>query len=179
QISPHFLFNTNSTIVGLVSTDPPRARDLLVVFAEFARYSLRGATDTTLAEELENVDRYLTLQRSRFRERLRVHLDVAPVVLPVVLPFLAVQQLVDNAVRNGIERKQLGGTVTISARAQGPDCLITAADDGPGREDPDFRDVLCTIDDQLRDSFGERAALIVDFVPGTGTTISIRVPNRV
>ncbi|MGH3782401.1 MAG: histidine kinase, partial [Pseudonocardiaceae bacterium] len=39
QISPHFLFNTISTIVGLVSTDPPRARDLLVVFAEFARYS--------------------------------------------------------------------------------------------------------------------------------------------
>ena len=176
QISPHFLFNTISTIVGLVSTDPPRARDLLVVFAEFARYSLRGVTDTTLAEELENVDRYLTLQRSRFRERLRVHVDVAPVVLPVALPFLALQQLVDNAVRNGIERKQLGGTVTISARPHGPDCLITVADDGPGREAADVRDVLCTIDDQLRDSFGQRADLIVDFVPGAGTTISLRVP---
>jgi hypothetical protein len=177
QISPHFLFNTISTIVGLVSTDPSRARDLLVVFAEFARYSLRSATDTTLAEELENIDRYLTLQRSRFRERLRVHLDVAPVALPVVLPFLALQQLVDNAVRNGIERKQLGGTVTISARAQGPDCLLTVADDGPGREEADIRDILHTIDDQLRDSFGERAGLIVDFVPDIGTTISIRVPS--
>ena len=177
QISPHFLFNTISTIVGMVSTDPQRARDLLMVFAEFARYSLRSVPDTTLAEELENVDRYLTLQRSRFRERLQVQLDVAPVVLPVVLPFLALQQLVDNAVRNGIERKQLGGTVTISAHPAGPDCLITVADDGPGRQEADFRDILCTIDDQLRDSFGERARLIVDLVPGTGTTISVRVPS--
>jgi len=177
QISPHFLFNTISTIVGLVSTDPQRARDLLIVFAEFARYSLRSVTQTTLAEELENIDRYLTLQRSRFRERLAVQIDVAPVVLPVALPFLAVQQLVDNAVRNGIERKQLGGTVTISARAQGSDCLIVVADDGPGREDADLREVLRTIDDQLRDSFGERASLIADLVPGTGTTISIRVPS--
>ena len=114
RISPHFLFNTISTIVGIVSADPQRARDLLMVFTEFARYSLRSVPDTTLAEELENVDRYLTLQRSRFRERLQVQLDVAPVVLPVVLPFLALQQLVDNAVRNGIERKRLGGAVTIS-----------------------------------------------------------------
>ena len=177
QISPHFLFNTISTIVGLVSTDPSRARDLLIVFAEFTRYSLRSVAQTTLAEELENIERYLTLQRSRFRDRLGVQLEVAPAVLPVALPFLAVQQLVDNAVRNGIERKQLGGTVTISARVQGPDCLITVADDGPGRQDADLQDILGTIDDQLRDSFGERASLIADSVPGTGTTISIRVPS--
>jgi DNA ligase D-like protein (predicted ligase) len=177
QISPHFLFNTISTIVGLVSTDPPRARDLLIVFAEFARYSLRSVAETTLAEELENIDRYLTLQRSRFRDRLRVQLEVAPAVLPVVLPFLALQQLVDNAVRNGIERKQLGGTVTVAARLDGPDCLITVEDDGPGREDADVREILCTVDDQLRDRFGERYGLIADLVPGAGTTISIRVPS--
>jgi len=162
---------------GLVSTDPPRARDLLIVFAEFTRYSLRSVAQTTLAEELENIERYLPLQRSRFRGRLRVQLDGAPAALPVALPFLAVQQLVDNAVRNGIERKQLGGTVTISARLQGPDCLITVADDGPGIQDADLQDILGTIDDQLRDGFGERASLVADFVPGTGTTISIRVPS--
>ncbi|MFY9809280.1 MAG: non-homologous end-joining DNA ligase [Pseudonocardiaceae bacterium] len=177
QISPHFLFNTISTIVGLVSTDPSRARDLLIVFAEFARYSLRSVTKTTLAEEWENIERYLTLQQSRFRDRLRVQLDIAPAALPVVLPFLALQQLVDNAVRNGIERKQLGGTVTVSARVQGPDILITVADDGPGTQDADVRELLGTVDDQLRDSFGQRHGLIVDLIPGSGTTISLRVPN--
>jgi DNA ligase D-like protein (predicted ligase) len=179
QISSHFLHNTISTIVALVSTDPSRARDLLIVFAEFSRYSLRSATETTLVDELENIDRYLTLQRARFGERLQVHSHVVPKALPVVLPFLALQQLVDNAVRNGVERKQLGGTVTLSARFEGPDCLITVADDGPGKEDGDLLAVLRTIDDQLHDRFGERYGLVVDLVPGTGTTISIRVPGDV
>jgi two-component system LytT family sensor kinase len=179
QISPHFLNNTISTIVAFVSTDPSRARDLLIVFAEYARYSLRSATETTLAEELENIDRYLTLQRARFGERLQVRSRVATAALPVVLPFLALQQLVENAVRNGIERKQLGGTVGISARLDGADCLITVEDDGPGREDDDLLAALRTIDDQLHDRFGERYSLVVDLVPGTGTTISIRVPSGV
>jgi DNA ligase D-like protein (predicted ligase) len=176
QISPHFLHNTVSTIVALVTTDPARARDLLIVFAEFARYSLRPATETTLDDELENIERYLMLQRARFGERLRVQVHVVPGALPVVLPFLALQQLVENAVRNGIERQQLGGTVTLSARLTGSDCLITVADDGPGKEDADLLAVLGTIDDQLQDKFGERYGLVADLVPGTGTTISIRVP---
>ncbi|HEY6422253.1 MAG TPA: histidine kinase [Pseudonocardiaceae bacterium] len=177
QISPHFLNNTLSTIAAFVSTDPPRARDLLIVFAEFARYSLRSATETTLADELENIDRYLTLQRARFGERLRVQLRVEPEVLAVVLPSLAVQQLVDNAVCNGIERQQLGGTVSVSARLDGGECLIIVEDDGPGKEDADLRANLRTIDDQLHRRFGHRYGLIADTVPGTGTTISIRVPR--
>jgi DNA ligase D-like protein (predicted ligase) len=178
QISPHFLHNTISTIVALVSTDPSRARDLLIVFAEFARYSLRSTTETTLDEELENIERYLTLQRARFGERLQVQLHVAPDTLPVVLPFLALQQLVENAVRNGIERKQLGGTVTLSTRLDGPDCLIIVEDDGPGKEDADLLATLRTIDDQLHDRFGERYGLVADLVSGTGTTITLRVPSR-
>lgn len=177
QISAHFLHNTISTIVALVSTDPSRARDLLILFAEFARYSLRAATETTLAEELENIERYLTLQRARFGERLQVQFEVAPAVLAVVVPFLAVQQLVDNAVRNGIERQQLGGTVTLSARRDGADCVITVGDDGPGRADADVVASLRTIDDQLRDRFGARYRVISDLVPGTGTTITLRVPG--
>ncbi|MBW0010102.1 MAG: histidine kinase [Pseudonocardiales bacterium] len=179
QISPHFLHNTISTIVALVSTDPSRARDLLIVFAEFARYSLRCATETTLDEELENVERYLTLQRARFGERLQVQLHVTPGALSVTLPFLTLQQLVDNAVRRGIECRQLGGTVTLSARLDGPDCLITVKDDGPGKEDADLLATLRRIDDQLHDSFGEGYRLVLDLVPGTGTTISLRVPTAV
>ncbi|MGH3686934.1 MAG: non-homologous end-joining DNA ligase [Pseudonocardiaceae bacterium] len=179
QISPHFLHNTISTIVALVTTNPTRARDLLIVFAEFARYSLRAATETTLDDELENIDRYLMLQRARFGERLQVQVHVVPGALPVVLPFLALQQLVENAVRNGIERKQHGGTVTLSARLTGSDCLITVADDGPGKEDPDLLAALDAIDEQLHDRFGERYGLVADLVPGTGTTISIRVPSGV
>lgn len=140
---------------------------------------MRSVAETTLAEELENIELYLTLQQARFGERLQVQLQVAPDALPVVLPFLAVQQLVDNAVRNGIERKQLGGTVTVTAGMEGDHCLITVEDDGPGIEDAALWANLRTIDDQLHARFGDGYDLVADTVPGTGTKISIRMPARI
>ncbi|HEY9303582.1 MAG TPA: ATP-binding protein, partial [Mycobacterium sp.] len=122
------------------------------------------------------IDRYLTLQKTRFRERLRVQIEVAPTALPAVLPFLALQQLVDNAVRNGIERQQLGGTVTLTARQDGDDCVITVSDDGPGTLDPNVAATLRTINGQLRERFGARYGVLSDVVPGVGTAITLRVP---
>ena len=87
QISPHFIYNALGAIASFVRTDPERARELIMEFAEFTRYSFRSHGEfTTLAEELRSIDRYLTLERARFGERLKVRLRIAPEVLPVVLP---------------------------------------------------------------------------------------------
>ncbi|MEU0086250.1 histidine kinase [Streptomyces sp. NPDC006274] len=70
QIPPHFVYNSLSAIASLVRTDPARARELLVEFAEFTRYSFRQHGDfTSLAEELRCIDRYLLLERARFGGR--------------------------------------------------------------------------------------------------------------
>ncbi|MFC6005381.1 DUF6541 family protein, partial [Streptomonospora nanhaiensis] len=59
QISPHFVYNSLTTIASFVRTDPERARELVLDFADFARYSFRNPRDfTTLAEELRSIDRY-------------------------------------------------------------------------------------------------------------------------
>ena len=103
QISPHFVYNALTTIASFVRTDPERARELLLEFADFTRYSFRSHGEfTTLAEELRSIDRYLTLERARFGDRLEVRLQIAPEVLPVAVPFLGVQPLVENAVRHGL-----------------------------------------------------------------------------
>ncbi|MGH4017839.1 MAG: non-homologous end-joining DNA ligase [Pseudonocardiaceae bacterium] len=174
QISPHFLYNTLATIAALVRTDPPQARELLTEFAGFTRYMFGSAEFTTLADELENIERYLALEQARLGERLQVTLQVAPRVLPAVLPFLALQLVIEHAVRHGIEVKPGGGTVTISAVEAGADCRITVADDGPGSE-PDAG--LGDVDDRLRSAFGDGYGLVVDAAAGVGTTISLRVPK--
>ncbi|MER6583568.1 histidine kinase, partial [Nonomuraea sp. NPDC001023] len=98
QISPHFVYNALTTIASFVRTNPKRARELLLDFADFSRYALRRAHDfTTLADELTCVDRYLLLERARFGDKLRFSLQVAPEVLPVPVPFLCLQPLVDPA----------------------------------------------------------------------------------
>jgi two-component system LytT family sensor kinase len=114
---------------------PGAARELILEFAEFTRYSFRAHGEfTTLAEELRSIDRYLLLERARFGDRLQVRLQIAPEVLPVTLPFLCLQPLVENAVRHGLSRKPGTGMVCIEARDAGAECHITVEDDGVGMD---------------------------------------------
>src|ERR671912_2128676 len=82
QISPHFIYNSLNAIASFINTDPVRARELVVEFADFTRYSFRRHGDfTTVAEELRSIDSYLRLERAPFGERLGVTLQIAPEVL--------------------------------------------------------------------------------------------------
>ena len=73
QICPHFVYNALTAIASFVRTDPDRARELLLEFADFTRLLVpaRTASYTTLAEELRSIERYLVLERARFGDRLR------------------------------------------------------------------------------------------------------------
>jgi two-component system LytT family sensor kinase len=192
QISPHFVYNALNTIASFVRTDPARARELILEFADFTRYSFRSAGQyTLLADELRNIDRYLTLERARFGTALSVTLQVAPEVLNVVVPFLALQPLVENAVRHGLAGRQ-GGSLAIVARDEGSDCVITIEDDGVGMDPEALRagdgDLLAggeqaahvgltNVDHRLRAAFGNDYGLVVETAPGAGTRVIMRVPK--
>ncbi|SCG50971.1 sensor histidine kinase [Micromonospora inositola] len=198
QISPHFIYNALTAIGSFVRTDPERARELILEFAEFTRYSFRAHGEfTTLAEELRSIDRYLTIERARFGDRLQVRLQIAPEVLPVTLPFLCLQPLVENAVRHGLSRKPGTGMVSIEARDAGAECHITVEDDGVGMDpttltagiaelagagsdptdDPGQHVGLSNVDERLRSAFGDRFGLVVETGLGSGTKVSMRVPK--
>ncbi|WP_425394665.1 sensor histidine kinase [Actinoplanes rectilineatus] len=189
QISPHFIYNALTAIASFVRTDPVRARELILEFAEFTRYSFRAHGEfTTLAEELRSIDRYLTIERARFGDRLQVRLQIAPEVLPVNLPFLCLQPLVENAVRHGLSRKPGVGMVSIEARDAGAECHITVEDDGVGMDPavfeqhaPESEDAhhvgLVNVDERLRSVFGDHNGLVVETAPGAGTKVSMRVPK--
>ncbi len=189
QISPHFIYNSLTAIASFVRTDPERARELLLEFADFTRYSFRRHGEfTTLAEELRSIERYLVLEKARFGDRLRVTLRIAPEVLPVVVPFLCLQPLVENAVRHGLEDKTGPGRITIIGEDQDAECVISIEDDGVG-EDPDrVRRALAgddaidsvglgNVDERLRSTFGDEYGLVVETAPEAGTKVIVRVPK--
>ncbi|MEZ4597983.1 MAG: histidine kinase [Chloroflexota bacterium] len=92
QISPTSSTTPSAPSPASVRTDPDRARELLLEFADFTRYSFRRHGEfTTLAEELRSIEQYLMLEQARFGDRLKVTLRVAPEVLPVSVPFLCIQ----------------------------------------------------------------------------------------
>ena len=188
QISPHFIYNSLGAIASFVRTDPDRARELLLEFADFTRYSFRRHGEfTTLAEELRSVERYLLLEQARFGDRLEVTLRIAPEVLPVAVPFLCIQPLVENAVRHGLSEAD-AGHITIVARDEGRDCVIEVEDNGAGEDpervrralagDDDLDSVgLGNVDTRLRTTFGDEYGLIVETAPGAGTKVIVRAPK--
>lgn len=189
QISPHFIYNSLAAIASFVRTDPDRARELLLDFADFTRYALRtGGAFTTLAEELRNVERYLVLEKARFGERLQITLLIAPEVLPVQVPYLAVQPLVENAVRHGLAAKEGAGHVTITASDRGAHAEISIEDDGVGSDPEQIRRILDgaserdsvglgNVDARLRQVYGDDFGLVVETAPDAGTRVSFRIPK--
>ncbi|MDQ1247174.1 MAG: two-component system, LytTR family, sensor kinase [Actinomycetota bacterium] len=188
QISPHFIFNSLTAIASFVRTDPDRARELLLDFAEFTRYSFRShGRYTTLAEELRSIEQYLLLEQARFGDRLQVKLRIDPEVLGVKIPFLCIQPLVENAVRHGLERSAEGGTIVITAKDRGATCLITIEDDGVGNDpavirrslsgEPGDHVGLANVDERLRTAFGDDHGLVVETGPEAGTKVTMVVPK--
>ncbi|MBM7440141.1 sensor histidine kinase [Streptomyces sp. HB132] len=203
QISPHFIFNSLAAIASFVRTDPERARELLLEFADFTRYSFRRHGEfTTLADELHSIDQYLALVRARFGERLSVTLQVAPEVLPVSLPFLCLQPLVENAVKHGLEgavslprtldAARAGDApirVTISALDAGAEAEVVIEDDGMGMEPERLRQILrgeggtstgiglLNVDERLRQVYGDDYGLVIETGVGAGMKITLRLPK--
>ena len=189
QISPHFVYNSLSAIASFVRTDPDRARELLLEFADFTRYSFRRHGEfTTVAEELRSIERYLVLEQARFGSRLQVQVQVAPEVLGVTIPFLSLQPLVENAVRHGLEGRPGGGRVTLTARDDGAEAEISVEDDGDGADPERVRRILAgdavgdsvglaNVDARLRSVFGDDHGLVVETGPGAGTKVILRVPK--
>jgi two-component system LytT family sensor kinase len=187
QISPHFIYNSLGAIASFVRTDPDRARELLLEFADFTRYSFRSHGDyTTLAEELRSVERYLLLEQARFGDRLQVTLRIAPEVLPVAVPFLCVQPLVENAVRHGVEGRAGGGRIEILGRDLGGDVELRVVDDGAGMSQEQATAALAgagpgiglsNVDGRLRSSFGDDYGLRIVSREGAGTTVTMTLPK--
>lgn len=190
QISPHFIFNSLAAIASFVRTDPERARELLLEFADFTRYSFRSHGDfTTLADELHSIDQYLALVRARFGDRLAVTLQVAPEVLPVALPFLCLQPLVENAVKHGIEGEAGRSRITISALDAGAEAEVVVEDDGAGMEPDRLRRILrgdagtssgiglLNVDERLRQVFGDDYGLVIETARGAGMKVTLRIPK--
>ncbi|MGY4905940.1 sensor histidine kinase [Streptomyces sp. 900116325] len=203
QISPHFIFNSLAAIASFVRTDPERARELLLEFADFTRYSFRSHGDfTTLADELHSIDQYLALVRARFGKRLSVRLQVAPEVLPVALPFLCLQPLVENAVKHGLEgavtyprdlnSARTGETpirITISALDAGSEAVVVIEDDGTGMDPELLRQILrgeggtstgiglLNVDERLRQVYGDDYGLVIETGTGAGMKITVRLPK--
>ncbi|MFE6995966.1 sensor histidine kinase [Microbacterium sp. NPDC057659] len=189
QISPHFIYNSLAAIASFITTDPERARTLVLDFADFTRYSFRQKGEfATLAQELGSIRNYLQLERARFGDRLDVRLQIAPETLSTVIPFLSVQPLVENAVRHGLEPLAAGGRIIIAAADETTHTEISVEDDGAGMDPRRVQRALTepvgtshvglrNVDTRLRRLYGAEGGLIVETNLDAGTMVRMRIPK--
>lgn len=182
NLQPHFLFNALHTVGALVrSRDHDGAVRVITELGDLLRVVLRrdAPDEVPLSEEIAFVERYLSIEQVRFRDRLRVQWDVSPETAGAIVPRLLLQPLAENAIRHGIGRSSAAGRVTITSTRRGEWLEVSVTDDGPG---PDGNGRaghgLATTRARLQHVYGRGADVTLSRGPNGGAVALARLPFR-
>jgi two-component system LytT family sensor kinase len=181
QLHPHFLFNTLHAISTLMSRDVGAARTMIVRLSDLLRLAMESVDvqEVTLKQELEFIDNYLEIEKTRFQDRLTVQLDIAPETLDALVPNLLLQPLVENAVRYGVAMQPGRGWVRISSRRNHAKLVIDIEDSGPGIDASSAHKEgvgLSNTRSRLAHLYGEAQRLELINQPAQGLRVSVSVP---
>jgi ligand-binding sensor domain-containing protein len=104
QLNPHFLFNSLTSLSGLIETDQQVAGEFLDQMSGIYRYILRNSSNETvsLKDEIEFVQMYITLQKTRFGNGLQVNINVSEDFGHFKIAPVTLQNLIENAIKHNI-----------------------------------------------------------------------------
>lgn len=179
QIEPHFLFNALNTVASTLHADPDLADAMLTKLAAL----LRATTDLTrrptctLEEELRLAEGYTAIMCERFADRVSLELEVEAAARTCRVPTLAVQPLLENAFRHGVERFSEPTRLVLRARRDGERLRVELDQSRGGvSAPPSFGVGLGTLRDRLAALHGGRAAVGLDALPGGGARAWFELP---
>ena len=104
QINPHFLFNSLNSLNVLILKNPEQAQQMLMALSDYLRYTVVATREeqSVLQKEIENIERYLSIEKLRFGERLHYDFEIADGCLQIKIPSMLLQPLFENAVKHGV-----------------------------------------------------------------------------
>ncbi|MFD2366705.1 sensor histidine kinase [Pseudoduganella sp. GCM10020061] len=132
QVNPHFFFNSLNSIRALIYQDADAAAKAVSQLGGIMRHSLRAGQVSTvrLADEMAAVNAYLGMETIRFESRLHLTIGIEPGLDDVALPPMALQTLVENAVKHGVEPSMGVCEIRIAARRDGEHVVLSVANQG-------------------------------------------------
>jgi hypothetical protein len=118
QLNPHFLFNTLSSIEGLIEIDPQKAKAMIVQISEFLRYSLFEGERSfiPLSKEINIIKVYLGIEKIRFRDNLIIEYRIDPNAVNYPIPVFLIHPLIENAIKHGMKSSPMPLTIAVAAR---------------------------------------------------------------
>ena len=149
QINPHFLYNALDSITWLIETQRGAdAVQMVGALAKLLRLSInRGGNFHAVRREVEHVESYLLIQRTRYGQRFSSRIHVERAAEDLLCPRLILQPLVENAIKHGIS-DNTGCTIEVRVFLEGESLVMTVRDDGMGI----LPDKLRSVQQALRES---------------------------
>ena len=118
QVSPHFLFNSLTALKELINQDTGNAQNYINHLSQVLRYTLQSNQSRTrsLKEEMEVSDSYIFLLQTRFGNNLLIEKQIDEKYESYRLPPLAIQTLLENAIKHNEISKRHPLTITIETK---------------------------------------------------------------
>lgn len=138
QLKPHFLFNAINSIHNYIrKNEREKASAYLLSFSKLIRQILNNSMDpfVSIKEELEMVEKYLTVEQMRFKDKLTFSITIGPEVNAEdwKIPSQMIQPYVENAIWHGLLPKDGAGHILIELSKKGNNLVCSVDDDGVGR----------------------------------------------
>ena len=104
QINPHFLFNSMNSVNSLIIRNPAQAQKMLVAMSDYLRYAVLATNSvySCIADEMENIERYLSIEKLRFGDKLLYEFEIEPSCHSAEIPAMLLQPLFENAIKHGV-----------------------------------------------------------------------------
>jgi len=189
QINPHVLYNTLDTINWMaIERNQPDISEMITALGDIMRYAIRRDKKlVTLDEELKWAKNYAYLQKMRFEDRFDVEFDVDPGILHLLVPRLFLQPYLENSIIHGMENRESGGWIRVSAGRDGDGRIRVAVEDnGSGIPENRLRAIrersvhgvgIHNLDERLKLEYGPGYGVTIESEPDKGTTVVILLPE--
>lgn len=186
QISPHFLYNTLNTIIGLTYHDQESTRNALYNLSIYLRSKMdlyKQKSLIPLEEEIDLITAYLEIEKMRHQNRLSIEYNIEE-NLSAMIPPLTLQPLVENAVLHSLTVKNTVRIVVSAMKMSSGNISIFIEDNGPGMTEEKLKEIMS----ESNGSFGlsnvikkikidRRYSITIKSEYGEGTKITILLPE--
>ncbi|GAA0891994.1 histidine kinase [Fulvivirga kasyanovii] len=179
QVNPHFIFNSLNNIRSLVIENPEKARDMITHLSGLLRYSIQfnNMERVSLEHELEIVQNYLNLESIQLEDRLNYKLEIKPETLELKIPPMAVQLLVENAIKHGIANLPQGGIINIKSSLENDTLIVEVINSGQIRKCEDSTGIgLKNASDRLKLLFGKLSDLKIENLDSNFVSAKFKIP---
>ncbi|KAF1301878.1 sensor histidine kinase [Enterococcus sp. JM9B] len=183
QLDPHFLYNTLDSINWLaVENNQTEISKMVTSLALLFRKKINTPNpETTLKEELELIDAYVTIQKIRFETRVIFLREIQINDLSKSVPKFIIQPLIENSFKYAVERMDEPCLITLRIQQINENIVISVADNGPGFSNDDLTNPssgigIKNIKERLALFYMDRASLTIQSEPYKQTIVSITIP---